>query len=126
MFSIDIFVKHAILLLPKEQAIFAVDSHGKSAVWRIARRKESGMKYCTKCGAELHDEAVVCPRCGCATSDYKAHSSKIDDMTLLIKIFMIIGCVCSGFGLLLPLAWTIPMTVVFVVGWTITSRSAQA
>ncbi len=70
------------------------------------------MKYCTKCGAELHDEAVVCPRCGCATSDYKAHSSKIDDMTLLIKIFMIIGCVCSGFGLLLPLAWTIPMTVV--------------
>lgn len=23
------------------------------------------MKYCVKCGAELCDEAVVCPKCGC-------------------------------------------------------------
>ena len=23
------------------------------------------MKYCTKCGAELVDEAVVCTKCGC-------------------------------------------------------------
>ena len=23
------------------------------------------MKYCTKCGNELHDEAVICPKCGC-------------------------------------------------------------
>ena len=25
------------------------------------------MKYCSKCGNELFDEAVVCPKCGCAT-----------------------------------------------------------
>lgn len=24
------------------------------------------MKYCVHCGAELHDESVVCPSCGCA------------------------------------------------------------
>ena len=24
------------------------------------------MKYCQKCGNELMDEAVVCPKCGCA------------------------------------------------------------
>lgn len=24
------------------------------------------MKYCSKCGKELVDEAVVCPGCGCA------------------------------------------------------------
>lgn len=24
------------------------------------------MKYCTKCGKELFDEAVFCPNCGCA------------------------------------------------------------
>ena len=24
------------------------------------------MKYCTKCGKELLDEAVICPGCGCA------------------------------------------------------------
>ena len=23
------------------------------------------MKYCEKCGNELFDEAVVCPKCGC-------------------------------------------------------------
>ncbi len=26
------------------------------------------MKYCTKCGQELVDEAVVCTRCGCAVA----------------------------------------------------------
>lgn len=24
------------------------------------------MKHCQKCGNQLHDEAVVCPNCGCA------------------------------------------------------------
>ncbi len=28
------------------------------------------MKYCTHCGAEIHDEAVVCPKCGCAVGPY--------------------------------------------------------
>lgn len=23
--------------------------------------------YCSKCGKEIHDEAVVCPNCGCST-----------------------------------------------------------
>lgn len=26
------------------------------------------MKYCTHCGAQLLDEAVFCPKCGCAAS----------------------------------------------------------
>ena len=26
------------------------------------------MKYCTHCGKELFDEAVICPGCGCAVS----------------------------------------------------------
>ena len=26
------------------------------------------MKYCSKCGAELVDEAVVCPKCGCSVA----------------------------------------------------------
>jgi hypothetical protein len=24
------------------------------------------MKFCSKCGAQLHPEAVICPQCGCA------------------------------------------------------------
>ena len=26
------------------------------------------MKYCSKCGAELLDDAVICPKCGCSTN----------------------------------------------------------
>ncbi|MBQ7387545.1 MAG: hypothetical protein IJW03_05225 [Clostridia bacterium] len=33
------------------------------------------MKYCNKCGNELFDEAVVCPKCGCATEQKKAAES---------------------------------------------------
>lgn len=29
------------------------------------------MKYCQKCGAEIHDEAVICPKCGCQQSSAK-------------------------------------------------------
>lgn len=29
------------------------------------------MKFCSKCGNELLDEAVVCPKCGCATENKK-------------------------------------------------------
>lgn len=28
--------------------------------------EENEMKYCSQCGKELVDEAVVCPNCGCA------------------------------------------------------------
>ena len=31
------------------------------------------MKYCSKCGAEIHDEAVVCVNCGCQVE--KAYSA---------------------------------------------------
>ncbi len=27
------------------------------------------MKFCTKCGKELMDDAVICPACGCATEE---------------------------------------------------------
>ena len=29
------------------------------------------MKYCAQCGAQLVDEAVVCPHCGCAVAPTK-------------------------------------------------------
>lgn len=33
------------------------------------------MKFCTKCGNELFDEAVVCPKCGCPVPDSAAKST---------------------------------------------------
>ena len=28
------------------------------------------MKYCSKCGTEVHDDAFVCPNCGCKNASY--------------------------------------------------------
>lgn len=67
------------------------------------------MKYCPKCGAECTDDANVCTKCGYVlnTGVTKKYDSTLD---LIIKIFMIISCVCWGI-LLIPLAWCIPMTL---------------
>ena len=36
------------------------------------------MKFCTKCGKELMDEAVVCTNCGCAVTANMAQPGKND------------------------------------------------
>jgi len=68
--------------------------------------------YCNKCGAEIMDEAVICPKCGCPTDtiNEKRKQEKSSEMRTLTKVFMILGCVLSGF-LIVPLLWTIPMTI---------------
>lgn len=76
------------------------------------------MKYCTKCGAEIFDEAVICPKCGCAIATQPLtppqqssdESSDVSGLKVAAQAFMIIGCVVMGMGCL-PLCWTIPMTV---------------
>lgn len=35
--------------------------------------------FCSKCGKEISDEAVICPSCGCATSNF--HAPKIENNT---------------------------------------------
>ena len=91
------------------------------------------MKYCTKCGAEIEDDAVVCVHCGCATNDQKAKSSN-NNMGKTALVFMILACVLNPLasilqvlqngwtGLMLiigcifsciTLAWCIPMTIYF-------------
>lgn len=31
--------------------------------------------FCSKCGKQIDDEAMICPECGCATSNYKSNNS---------------------------------------------------
>ena len=71
------------------------------------------MKYCTHCGAEIHEEAVVCLKCGCAvetSSPVIAVEQKDDSLEIVVKIFLIIGCIAQGW-LLIPLAWCLPITI---------------
>lgn len=51
------------------------------------------MKYCSKCGNELFDEAVVCPKCGCATEDQAKTAETKNQANNQIKgaIFILAG-----------------------------------
>lgn len=69
------------------------------------------MKYCTHCGKELLDEAVICPHCGCRAESNNSAINK-NDLFVVIKIFMLIGCIAVTAGtFLVGLAWTLPMTL---------------
>lgn len=59
--------------------------------------------FCYKCGAQIDDQAVVCPKCGCPTKNYQqpsgsayrragSSSSKSRLVALLLAIFL------GGFG----------------------------
>ncbi len=56
------------------------------------------MKFCTKCGKEINDEAVICPNCGCETEPNAAPTSvyKVNDevsvgLCILSAIFPLVG-----------------------------------
>lgn len=56
------------------------------------------MKFCSKCGKEILDEAIVCPNCGCAVVNPTTPSQICDDkvsvglcvLAALIPLFGII------------------------------------
>lgn len=78
------------------------------------------MKFCSKCGKELHDEAVVCVGCGCAVAPATPVApvkevkpkKKYGGLATAAKVFCILGVICQGWTLL-ALAWTLPLTIVF-------------
>ena len=51
--------------------------------------------YCSKCGEEVNDQAIVCPKCGCATQNYTLNESKVP--TREKNGIAIAGFVCSFF-----------------------------
>ncbi len=78
--------------------------------------------FCTNCGKELHDQAVVCPFCGVPTENYNKTGLNTKTQTTIssgsiktvIKVFMIIGCIVNAFAFLIPLAWCLPMTLCYI------------
>lgn len=72
------------------------------------------MQYCENCGTQLNDNATACHNCGTPVRT-AAPTAPVQTQTpavrIVAKVFMIIGCIISAFELLIPLCWTIPMTV---------------
>ena len=94
------------------------------------------MKYCTYCGKQLVDEAAFCASCGRAigtthdticdqqgtsAKEIQCQNTQLNSTThdrqetsalkTIAKVFMIIGCIATAGYFLIPLCWTIPMTV---------------
>ncbi len=59
------------------------------------------MKYCSKCGKEIMDEAVVCPGCGCL-QDNKPVQSQNDQSSFG---WALLGFCVPVAGLILYLIW---------------------
>ncbi|MFR7768378.1 MAG: NINE protein [Oscillospiraceae bacterium] len=51
------------------------------------------MKYCSQCSAQLVDEAVVCPHCGCAVAPTKTVDPNASPKSRLIALLL---CVFVG------------------------------
>lgn len=57
--------------------------------------------YCNSCGAEINDQAIVCPKCGVATVKYMSHVEKEPAPHSTSAL------VCSIFSLFLPFVGTL-------------------
>lgn len=71
------------------------------------------MKFCTHCGKEIMDEAIICPGCGCSVAVAPVTPApvvKSSGLATAAKVFMILGTIIMGIYII-PLAWCIPMTV---------------
>jgi len=56
------------------------------------------MKFCSKCGKEVLDEAMVCPNCGCAVVDPGVQKENPDDqvnigLCILSALIPLIGMI---------------------------------
>ncbi len=71
---------------------------------------KGGTMYCSDCGTQLLDRAVICPSCGCPTRNHKSHTSQDADLTP----GRIAACYVLGF--LFPLGGFIGSIYLFVKG----------
>ena len=76
--------------------------------------------YCRKCGAELKDGDIFCPKCGQKVEE-EVHQETVRQEVVFKRqrdeslcnvgfIFCVIGTVVMGFAII-PLIWCIPMTI---------------
>lgn len=86
------------------------------------------MKYCTYCGAQAQEDAAFCVHCGRSLAgdarqaqsaaqpqvqvvvQQPARPQHDEALCIIVKVFLILGCIAQGW-MLVPLLWCIPLTV---------------
>lgn len=91
------------------------------------------MKFCTKCGKEIFDEAVVCPNCGCAVGNSVSVRGENDQVSIglcvlaaLIPLFGIIYWPlkyketpkkAKACGVTAIISWAVSFVIGFIIGF---------
>lgn len=90
------------------------------------------MKYCSKCGAEISEEAVICVKCGCAVAADKSKAKDGDEnstgLNVLAFFFPLIGLImwlvwkteypvkAKGIGKCALIGWIVSIVVSIICG----------
>ena len=61
------------------------------------------MKYCARCGAELHDEAVICTKCGCNVEGVNHYGSTSNSYNVLAIVGFALSFFSTIVGLILSI-----------------------
>ena len=61
------------------------------------------MKYCSKCGKELLDEAVICPNCGCPIEDKTIKEFIDENKRTTAKKNLYTGLLLNIFSVVIPI-----------------------
>ena len=61
------------------------------------------MKYCTKCGNELLDEAVICPKCGCSVENGQSKKIVEESNRSIAKKDLFTGFLLNMIAVIIPL-----------------------
>lgn len=77
--------------------------------------------FCSKCGKEIMDDAVICPKCGCETAVKKIDEKEVDEPKTGIGILLalVLGLIGLVIGLCLYKENTIARKT-FLKAWGIT------
>ena len=93
------------------------------------------MKYCSKCGKELIDEAVICPGCGCVVNQSLNAVQPEDDevsvgLCIVSALFPLFGFIywaiqykktpkkAKACGVTAIVAWVVSFCIGFIIGFT--------
>lgn len=59
--------------------------------------------FCSKCGNQIDDDAIVCPKCGCATSNYHPASNKQGSQSVVEEEKSTLSTLSIVFAILMPI-----------------------
>lgn len=69
----------------------------------MGKKEETKMAFCRNCGAEIHDQAVICPQCGVEQKKVGAGAGAANDTGSFG--WALLGCCIPIAGLILFLMW---------------------